>query len=107
MAYNGKPFFRIPRPLLLDGGVEALTLTNDIILQNKDSMFQILDAGGADRSVELPAEKNGLIYGIKNEGGANVLNIVDAAANPIETLAAGEGCLLVCDGSTWFVVIKA
>ena len=51
MAYNGKPFFRIPRPLLLDGGVEALTLTNDIILQNKDSMFQILDAGGADRSV--------------------------------------------------------
>jgi hypothetical protein len=107
MAYNGKPFFRIPRPLLLDGGVEATIMSGDITLENKDSMFQILDADGADREVILPAAKNGLIYGIKNDGSANNIVIKDAAATTIETLAFGEGALLVCNGTDWFAVIKA
>lgn len=107
MAYNGKPFFRIPRPMLLDGGVEAKVLAGDIELVNKDSMFQILDADGADRTVTLPQAKNGLIYGIKNQGSANNIVIEDAAAASVATLAFGEGCLLVCDGTDWFVVVKA
>ncbi len=107
MAYNGKPFFRIPRPMLLDGGIESKLLSGDITLVNKDSMFQILDADGVDRTVTLPTSKQGLIFGIKNEGSANNIIIVDAAAGAVETLAFGTGCLLVCDGTNWFVVVKA
>jgi hypothetical protein len=107
MAYNGKPFFRIPRPLLLDGGVEAKLLSGDITLENKDSMFQILDADGANRDVTLPAAKNGLIYGIKNDGSADNIVVKDAGATTIETLTPGQGALLVCNGTDWFAVIKA
>jgi hypothetical protein len=106
MAYNGKPFFRIPRPMLLDGGIEAKVLSGDITLVNKDSMFQVLDADGADRTVTLPVAKQGLIYGIKNEGSANNIIVEDADAGSVVTLAFGTGCLLVCDGTNWFVIVQ-
>lgn len=105
--YNGKPFFRIPRPLLLEGGVELKTLAGDIELQDKDSMYQILDCDGADRKVTLPPAKNGRIYGIKNEGAANNITVEDAAAASVVTLAAGEGAMIVCDGAAWYVIVKA
>ena len=54
MAYNGKPFFKIPRPLLLAGGVEVKTIIDGITLTDKDSLFQSIDSGAADQNIILP-----------------------------------------------------
>ena len=107
MAYSGKPFFKIPRPLLLAGGVESQTLSGDTTLTDKDSLFQSIDGGGSDRDVTLPAEKDGRVYIIKNSGATNSLVIKNDAAATVETLANGETGIIVCDGSNWIVMLKA
>ena len=106
MAYSGKPFFKIPRPVLLAGGVEAKTLSGNIILTDKDSLFQILDGGLATRNVNLPPEKNGRVYVIQNAGTTNDLAIKDAADAGVITLSAGEVVVLCCDDTQWYPVIN-
>lgn len=106
MAYNGKPFFKIPRPVLLAGGVEAQTLDGNITLTSKDSLFQILDGQAADRDVTLPAEQNGRVYCIQNAGATNALVVKDDAAATVVTLAAGHVAVLVCDDTAWYPVIN-
>ena len=107
MAYSGKPFFKIPRPLLLAGGVESQTLSGDTTLTDKDSLFQSINGGGSDRDVTLPSEKDGRVYIIKNSGATNSLVIKNDAAATVETLANGETGIIVCDGSNWIVMLKA
>jgi hypothetical protein len=106
MAYNGKPFFRIPRPLLLDGGVESLTLSGNITLDDKSSLFLIIDGGGSNRNVILPPEKNGRLYCIQNSGTTNDLAVQNDAAGGVITLSPGEVTLLVSDGVTWYPIIN-
>lgn len=106
MAYSGKPFFKIPRPLLLAGGVESQTISGDTSLTDKDSLFQIIDGGGSDRDVTLPAEKDGRVYMIKNSGATNSLVIKNDAAATIETLTSGQTTMVVCDGTNWLTMFK-
>jgi len=106
MAYNGKPFFKIPRPLLLEGGVENQTIAGDITLTAKDSLFNMIDGGVADRTITLPAEINGAMYIILNTGTTNDLIIQNDAAGAIVTLSGGEVAWLVCDGTTWYPIIN-
>lgn len=106
MAYNGKPFFKIPRPVLLAGGVENRTIDGNIDLADKDSLFQMIDGQAADRDVTLPAEQNGRVYCIQNAGTTNNLVVKDVAASTIVTIAAGNVAVLVCDDTAWYPIIN-
>lgn len=106
MAYNGKPFFKIPRPLLLAGGLDIQTISTDISLVDKDSLFQVIDGGGADHNVTLPPEKDGRVYFIKNAGTTNNLLIKDDAAGGVITLSPNEVVLLGSSDSLWYVLLN-
>lgn len=101
MAYNGKPFFKIPRPLLLEGGVQNSTVSTDVDLDDKSSLFLFIDGGVADRDVNLPVEKDGRVYHIKNTGSTNNLVVKDVAAATIVTLNPGDSAWVVSDGVDW------
>lgn len=104
MSYTGRPFFRIPRPLLLEGGVEAKTIAANIELNDKDSLFQIIDGGGVNRDVTLPNEKSGRVYMIKNAGASHDLILKDQAGVSVGTIAHGENHFVVCDGVDWYLI---
>ena len=106
MAYNGKPFFKIPRPLLLAGGVDARVLGDGITLTDKDSLFQILDSGLADQNVILPAEKDGRVYAIQNAGTTNSLDVQNNQAVRQVLLAPGDVAVLVSDGTDWYLFLN-
>ena len=101
MAYNGKPFFKIPRPLLLEGGIESATISGAVDLDDKSSLFLFIDGGLSDQDINLPAEKNGRVYHIKNTGSTNALIVKNVAAATIVTIAAGGSAWIVSDGSDW------
>lgn len=107
MAYSGKPFFKIPRPLLLAGGVESKTISDGHTLTDKDSLCQIIDGGLALRNIVLPAEKSGRVYCIKNSGSTNNLEIQNDSAVALTTLTPGQSAIVACDETTWHVMIKA
>lgn len=105
MSYTGRPFFRIPRPLLLEGGVENKTISFNIQLKDKDSLFQIIDGGGVNRDVTLPAEKSGRVYMIKNAGASHDLNLKKSdGSTSVGTIAHGESAWVVCDGVDWYIM---
>ena len=104
MSYSGRPFFRIPRPLLLEGGVESKTLTGNPSLTDKDSLFQIMDGGGSNRVVFLPALKSGRVYMIKNAGASNIIELKNPDNSFVGSLAVAESKWFVCDGINWFVL---
>jgi hypothetical protein len=106
MAYNGKPFFKIPRPVLLAGGLEVKTISGNITLTDKDSLFQVIDGGLGTRNITLPPEKDGRVYYIKNAGTTNDLAIKDDAAGGVLTLSAGEVALLGSSDSLWYVLLN-
>tara|TARA_R100001463_G_scaffold49901_3_gene99934 strand:- start:373 stop:705 length:333 start_codon:yes stop_codon:yes gene_type:complete len=106
MAYSGKPFFKIPRPLLLAGGVESQTISGDLELVDKDSLFQIIDGGGTHRVVTLPEKKSGKLYMIHNSGTTHNLIVKNPAGATRVTLGNNEMCLVVCDGTTWHVILN-
>ena len=106
MAYNGKPFFKIPRPLLLAGGVEVRTISDGITLTDKDSLFQIIDSGSSDENVILTAEKDGRVYCIKNAGATNNLDVQNNQAVRQVLLAPNDVAVLVSNGSDWHLLLN-
>ena len=106
MAYNGKPFFKIPRPLLLAGGVEVKTIADGMTLTDKDSLFQVINSGGSDQNIILPAEKDGRIYCIKNAGATNNLSVQNNQAVQQVLLSPNEVAVLVSDGINWVLVLN-
>ena len=106
MAYNGKPFFKIPRPLLLAGGVDARVLGDGITLTDKDSLFQILDSGLNDQNVILPAEKDGRVYAIQNAGSTNSLDVQNNQAVRQVLLGPGDVAVLVSDDTQWYLFLN-
>ena len=106
MAYKGKPFFKIPRPLLLSGGFELKTIADGHTLTDKDSLFQSIDGGGSDRNIVLPAEKDGRVYCIKNSGASNNLDVQNDAASILVTLSPNEVAVLVSSDTAWHVMIN-
>lgn len=106
MAYNGKPFFKIPRPLLLAGGLDVQTISTNISLVDRDSLFQVIDGGSGTRNITLPPEKDGRVYFIKNAGTTNDLAIKDDAAGGVITLAPNEVVLLGSSNNLWYVLLN-
>ena len=106
MAYNGKPFFKIPRPLLLAGGVEVKTISDGLTLTDKDSLFQIIDSGAGDENIILPLEKDGRMYFIKINGLTNNLDVQNQSAVSLVNLAPNEVAVLVSDSSVWTLILN-
>ena len=106
MAYNGKPFFKIPRPLLLAGGVESRVISDGIVLTDKDSLFQIIDSGLGDENVILPAEKDGRVYAILNNGATNSLDVQNDQAVRQVLLGPGDMAVLVSDDTQWYLFLN-
>jgi hypothetical protein len=105
MSYSGRPFFRIPRPLLLEGGVESKTISAPLVVLDKDSLFQVIDGGGTDRDVTLPAEKSGRVYMFANVGSSHNLNLKKSdGTTPVGSIAHGVSKWVVCDGTNWFIL---
>tara|TARA_R100000231_G_scaffold124112_2_gene94365 strand:+ start:2914 stop:3246 length:333 start_codon:yes stop_codon:yes gene_type:complete len=106
MAYNGKPFFKIPRPLLLAGGVESRVIGDGVTLTDKDSLFQIIDSGGSDENVILPSEKDGRVYAILNNGATNALDVQNDQAVRQVLLGPGDMAVLVSDDTQWYLFLN-
>jgi hypothetical protein len=104
--YNSAQAFKVARHFEFKNGVNIQSITENKTLTYKDSMFQVLDPDAA-RDLILPAERNGAIFLIKNESGSFALTVKDDAAATVATVAAGEGCIVACDGSDWKQIIKA
>lgn len=106
MAYNGKPFFKIPRPLLLAGGVESRVIGDGVTLTDKDSLFQIIDSGLSDENVILPSEKDGRVYAILNNGATNALDVQNDQAVRQVLLGPGDMAVLVSDDTQWYLFLN-
>lgn len=78
-------------------------------LVTDDATLQVLDPGGGDTDVLLPAEADseGLCFIIHNNAGAVESLIVkeDSDTTTIATVADGETAILVCDGTTWYGMV--
>ena len=104
MQFAGKGFFSIPKPIRRKGFCNNETISAAKSLVEKDSYYQRLDGGLADRDINLPAEKDGIAYVIMNAGSTNSLVVKDDAGSTIATLAAGDVNTFVCDGSAWYAI---
>jgi hypothetical protein len=105
-SYNSSQSFKVARHFQFKNGVNFESITANKTLTYKDSMFQSLTPDAA-RDLVLPAEKDGAVFFVKNESGSFAITVKDDAASTIETLAAGEACVLACDGTDWKSMIKA
>lgn len=110
MAYSGRPYFNIPRPLRMKGFMERRTLAGHITLTARDSLIQAIDHDGVHRDVILPANADGLVYLISSTASSGAFNLVvkDTAspANTIATLANGETALIACDAVGFEQIFK-
>lgn len=82
--------------------VQTLAATKTIAAT--DPQVHLLDPDGSDRTVTLPTPTTGLTFTIKNTGGANDLDVEDAGASPVVTIAFGETVTVIYNGSAWVVL---
>lgn len=86
-------------------GVQERTLAGALTLLATDAPVQLLDPGGADRVVTLPAEANGIELEIGNTADADeTLTIQDDAAAAVVYLRRGERAKLVSTGAAWKIM---
>ena len=107
MAFNNEAPFQVRKHIALLKGVNIETISANKTLTLSDSTYQILNGGGSDYDVNLPAETDGISFWVTNSGASNSLVVKDDGAATIATVAFGEGALFVCDGTAWKLVIKA
>lgn len=89
-------------------GVNVQTLAATLTLLATSPMYQLLDPGGAGRTVTLPAEAEGLKFVIVNTGdGDEVLTINNDAAGIQETVERHGRVEFVSDGTSWFVADRS
>lgn len=93
--------------LKLARNIEALTAEKTLNIG--DATMQVLDPGGGDKDVLLPAEasSDGLVFLIKNTADAAESLIVkeDSDTTTIGTVAQNEAGLFFCDGTTWYSLV--
>ena len=108
MAFTDAAQHKIPRHIVLKGGVNAETITTDKTLTYADSTYQLLKNTTATLECILPDYVEGSSFWIKNRA-SSTSNVVvkDASGNTIATLAAGEGVLVVSSDTAWWDVLKA
>ena len=88
-------------------GVDIETMTGAATWTKTTGNIQILDPGGADRAVTLPAEEdsNGLWFAVRNVADADeVISISNDGASLVVALGRGDSAVLACDGSGWGAV---
>ncbi len=105
-SYNGKGAFVLPRALQLKNGINTETIVGVHTLDYYDSQIQILtNNSGVALDCYLPALKDGAFFFVRSVG-ANEIHVRDASTT-YAACATGEACLVACDGSSWYLVIKA
>lgn len=80
------------------------TLAGNINLDADSPTMQVLDPGGAGRTITLPAEadSDGLCFIIVNTADApEDLTVNDDAAGGVVTVSQNEMAVVVCDGAAW------
>lgn len=83
---------------------EIRTLAGNVTLVVKSPTLQVMDPGGAARTVTLPPEASseGLMFIIANAADAlEVITIENDAAGVIATPTQDETAIVVCDGVNW------
>tara|TARA_R100000406_G_C3105276_1_gene123015 strand:+ start:1124 stop:1444 length:321 start_codon:yes stop_codon:yes gene_type:complete len=106
MAFTDAAQFKIPRHIIQPGGVNAESITANRTLTYADSTYQIITTNGA-LDLTLPVEKDGAVFVVRNHpDSAGVLTVKDSDGSVIDTRAAGEAFILVCDGTNWHVGLK-
>ena len=105
-------FSRVVGSLALSSGAagpsvatNVQTLSGNLVLTTNMPRYQILDPGGADRNVDLPAEAEGVSYVIYNAADADeTLTIrADTAGATQATIDRAGSIEIVSDGTSWFV----
>jgi hypothetical protein len=92
--------------LRLRDGVDVRTLTGALTLDAKAGNFLLLDPGGSDRTVTLPAAAgaDGAFFFIANTAdAAETLTISDGST--VATVGQGQACAVACNGSDWYVAL--
>ena len=110
MAFNSTQAFKVARRFQNKNGIDTRTLNAESFTSSyKDGTYQVITASGVSASTfVLPAAKDGSYFWISNvAGAAQSLNVNDLDGATKSTLGAGEGCLAVCDATTWYIIIKA
>ena len=84
-------------------GVNTETLSANKSLITTSKRFQFLNASGANRDVNLPAEadNSGVFYIIFETGGSHSLVVKDDTPATVITIAAGKAGLVACNGTVW------
>ena len=80
---------------------ETLTANKDLVVTSK--RLQFLNASGANRDVNLPAEADseGIPFAIFETGGNYSLVIKDDTPATVVTIPAGKAALVACNGAVW------
>lgn len=108
--FTDKAEFKIPRHIVLKGGVNKQDLTVNKTLEYNDSTFQIYTvATGAEAVITLPPPKNGALFCIRVfSGSTQTLRVEDHTGSTVQgTLSTNEAVLLVSEADSWRVMIKA
>ena len=108
MSYTDKQEFKIPRHIVLKGGVNVEALTGVRIMTYNDSQVQILDnSTGGTLDCKLPIAKDGAFFFIHNSG-AQAIHIRDSGTTTTyAVLNTGEGCMVASDASNYHLVLKS
>ncbi len=99
----------LPLPATYGSRESVSTSTGTKTLTAGDARYQFIDAGGAV-DVNLPAEADskGLSFVIFNtDADAVSITVKDDGGGTVATVANGEGCLLVCNGTVWMGLVGA
>tara|TARA_Y100000114_G_scaffold21716_1_gene17502 strand:- start:383 stop:715 length:333 start_codon:yes stop_codon:yes gene_type:complete len=110
MAFNSIQAFKVARRFQHKNGVDTRTLNAEAFTCSfRDGTYQVITASGVSASTFiLPSPKDGSYFWISNvASSAQSLNVNDHDGATLSTVAAGEGCLVVCDAAEWYLIIKA
>jgi hypothetical protein len=111
-SYNSSQAFKVARHFQFKNGVNIETITADKNLTYKDSMFQVItNSKGSSATIKTPPKKDGAIFFFRNDASSGHAYVIqDADGNPIiggGGVAAGESAIVVCDGSSWDILLHA
>lgn len=86
--------------LQLEGGVESLTISATLQLDDRSANILRIDGGVADREVRMPASnRDGMAFRIVNVGATNALNLKRSDGTDI----GGATAALAVGKATWVV----
>ncbi len=102
--FSDKAEFKIPRHIVLKGGVNIEAMAGVTTLTYASSQAQILsNDSGVALDLYLPAKKDGAFFWIRSNG-ANDIHVRDSGTT-YQVLATNKYCLIVSDGSAWSILV--